>query len=318
MVVSVVIATRNRARRLEALLRSLRAQTLHATEFEVIVVDDSSTDETAAVIDRERARGLLKLRWIEHSGGPGPAAVRNTGWPAAQGDLVAFVDDDCEADPGWLAALAAAWDGDPMRLLQGSTTPIESEQADQGLLTYTYDIRQVDLTFPTANMAYPKALLVRLGGFDEWFKRPSGEDTDLAWRAIEAGAEIVFVDEARVRHAVVQLDHVGMLRRAWRWGDAVPVFKRHRELRRRRLIHRIFFNWSHWYLLRLLVALSLPRRRALWALKYWLAYRYFEDRRWAPGHDRPSVKALAFNLIFDTVELTSVTLAALKNRTLVL
>ena len=316
--VTVVIATRDRARRLAALLASLRDQTLPSERFEVIVVDDGSTDETSEVIAAEQARGQLSLRALQHGRGGGPGAVRNAGWPHARGPLVAFTDDDCEAEPGWLAALTEAWGGDDARVLQGSTTPIEAEAAEQGPLTYTYDIRAIDLNFPTCNMAYPKALLERLGGFDATALPRTGEDCDLAWRAITAGARVEFVPDARVQHAVVHMDRAGALRRAWRWGDAMVAFARHRELRRRRLIHRVFYNWSHWYLLRLLLALCLPRRRGLWPLKLWLARRYIEDRRWAPGQDRPSARALAWNLVVDAVETAAVLRGSVRHGILVL
>ena len=316
--VSVVIATRNRAERLAAALAALRAQTLEPDRFEVVVVDDGSTDSTSEVLAAEGRRGEPGLRAITHQGGGGPGAARNAGWREARAPLVAFTDDDCEPEPGWLEALLAAWRGDDDHFLQGQTTPIESELGAQGRFTYTYDVGALDLNFATCNMAYPRALLERLGGFDAAAFPTTGEDCDLAWRAIEAGAHVTFAPDAHVRHAVVQLDWRGMLRRAWRWGDAMPAFARHPELRRRRLIHRLFFNWSHWYLLRLLVALWLPRRRAFWPLKYWLAHRYFEDRRWLPGSASPSVQALAWNLLVDSVEIAGVIRGSLRSGTLVL
>ena len=316
--VSVVVATRDRAPRLLSLIASLREQSLAAGHFEVIVVDDGSSDGTPDRVEAERGRCDFALHVLQHTGGGGPGAVRNTGLGIARGRLVAFTDDDCEADPAWLDAFVRAWGGADLRVLQGSTTPIEREAELQGLMTYTYDIRELDPNFPCCNMAYPRELLEQLGGFDAAAFPRTGEDCDLAWRAIEAGATVDFVPDARVRHAVVQMDARSMLRRAWRWGDAMPAFARHPELRRKRLIHRFFFHWSHWYLLRLAVALVLPRRRALWPLKLWLAHRYFEDRRWAPGSDSPSARALGWNFMFDCVETAGVVRGSLRNGTLVL
>ncbi|MEA2495153.1 MAG: hypothetical protein QOJ29_3064 [Thermoleophilaceae bacterium] len=316
--VSVVVATRDRVQRLLRLIASLRSQTIAPDRFEVIVVDDGSSDGTLDLLAAERSRCQFALHALEHHGGGGPGAVRNTGLREARGKLVAFTDDDCEADPGWLEAFLAAWSRDDHHALQGSTTPIEAELDRQGLMTYTYDIRETDLNFPACNMAYPRALIEHLGGFDASTFPRTGEDCDLAWRAIETGVEIDFVPAARVRHAVVQMDARSTLRRAWRWGDAMPAFARHPELRRRRLFHRVFFNWSHWYLVRLAIALALPRRRALWPLKWWLAHRYFEDRRWAPGADSPSARALAWNLVADSVETVAVVRGSLRSGTVVL
>jgi glycosyltransferase involved in cell wall biosynthesis len=316
--VSVVVATRDRAERLSRLIAALHEQTLTPRRLELIVVDDGSSDGTAELLARESARTPFALIALQHEGGGGPGAARNTGWPRARGELVAFTDDDCEPDPGWLESMLAAWQREDARVLQGSTTPIEAERNEQGLFTYTYDIRELDLNFPACNMAYPRALLERLGGFDAKAFPRTGEDCDLAWRAIEAGASIEFEPRARVRHAVVHMTPGAMLRRAWRWGDAMPAFARHPELRRRRLFRRVFFNWSHWYLVRLAIALALPRRRAFWPLKWWLAHRYFEDRRWAPGAQRPSARALAWNLVVDSVETAAVVRGSLRSGTVVL
>jgi glycosyltransferase involved in cell wall biosynthesis len=316
--ISVVVATRDRSARLAALLASLRGQTLPPERFEVVVIDDASADDTPAVVAAEQARGVLALTSLSGAG-DGPGAARNTGIRAARGGLVAFVDDDCEAEPGWLAGFVDAWSGSELEFLQGQTTPIDAERHLIGPCSYTYDIRALDLNFPTCNIAYPRTLLLRLNGFD-WrtFPRAAGEDTELAWRAIAAGAEPRFAAEARAQHAVVQIGRQGALRRAWRWGDVVPAYARYPELRRQRLMKRVFFNWSHWYLLRLLVALALPRARALWPLKVWLGRRYFEDRRWEPGSDRPSARALAWNLVVDSVETAAMVRGSLRHGTLVL
>src|SRR5439155_11754789 len=118
--VCVVVATRNRAERLRLLLDSLRSQSLPRSAFEVVVVDDGSTDGTPGVLGEEAARGELPLRVIRQDRSAGVAGARNAGWRAGGGRLVAFVDDDCVADPGWLAAgLAAARDSDGLALVQG-------------------------------------------------------------------------------------------------------------------------------------------------------------------------------------------------------
>ena len=81
--------------------------------------------------------------------------------------------------------------------------------------------------FETCNIAYPRALLERLGGFDEAFGF-GGEDTDLAWRAIEAGASPRFVDEARVWHAVMSARPPGRASRRDALERPAAVLARHR------------------------------------------------------------------------------------------
>jgi glycosyltransferase involved in cell wall biosynthesis len=316
--VCVLIATRDRAERLRANLETLRAQTLAPERFEVIVVDDGSTDDTQDVLAAERRHGRLALHALAHRGAAGPAAVRNTGWPQSRAPLIAFTDDDCEADPRWLEALVTAWSGAADHALQGPTRPIAREQPAQTPFSYTYDIRELNLDFPTCNIAYPRALLERLGGFDESFGQASGEDTDLAWRAIESGCRIDFAEQALVHHAVVEVGPAGMLRRVWRWGDAMSAYARHARLRRERLYYRFFFNLSHWYLLRALVAICLPRGRALWPLRAWLAWPYLRQRRTAPWTGENGLRWLAWNAVVDGTEMLSVLQGSLRHGTLVL
>src|SRR3954449_7041666 len=109
--VSVVVATRNRAVMLEGLLHSLDRQSLDSSRFEVIVIDDGSTDRTPELLHAMTKRAGYSLRVLQGTGN-GPAAARNRGWPEASAPLVAFTDDDCVATPDWLTELVeAARDG---------------------------------------------------------------------------------------------------------------------------------------------------------------------------------------------------------------
>ena len=105
--VAVVIPTHNRSARLRRLLDGLRAQHVDGG-FEVVVVDDASTDDTPEVV-AELARSYphpFHYERLERNAGP--AVARNRGWRIATAPLVAFTDDDCVVEPGWLAALVGA------------------------------------------------------------------------------------------------------------------------------------------------------------------------------------------------------------------
>ena len=104
---SVVIPAHNAADALPSLLRSLEAQTLCRDAFEVVVVDNASTDDTAAVAASGGARVVSEPR-------PSRARARNAGVGAALADRIAFVDAECEADPGWLEALLRCLDRSPV------------------------------------------------------------------------------------------------------------------------------------------------------------------------------------------------------------
>ena len=312
--ISVALSTRDRAGRLAAMLESLRSQDYEG-EFDVVVVDDASRDETPTVLEAELARGALRLRTLRMPSSLGPAAARNAGWRATSGELVVFTDDDCVAEPGWLTAIAAAARANPGAIVQGTTSPAPDEAGDVGVFTRTLEVSELGPFFQTCNIAYPRELLERLGGFDDGtFATPGGEDTDLAWRAIDAGAGAVLAEDARVYHAVNYLGPLGSLRFPLRWTDTMAVFGRHRALREQ--LHRgIFWKRSHELLLRALLGLALARRFPPAAL---LAYPYVRDvvrrtrRSGSPPALAPYVAAQ------DLVETFATIRGAAKHRVMVL
>ena len=314
--VSVVIPTHGRAARLERQLAALRGQTLPREQWELVVVDDGSPDATPDVLRDEERRGELPLRVIRHGRPHGPAIARNAGWRATSAPLVAFTDDDCEAQPGWLESLLAAYAGDDGRLIQGRTSPI-SRELPLGPFAYSIEVDEVSAESQTCNIAYPRVVLERLGGFDETFAGPQGEDVDLGWRARAGGVTPVFAPRAHVQHAVMELGPAETLRRAWRWSPAMRPFADHAALRRERLHKGLFWNWTHYLLLRAVLALPLLRRRATWPVAAWLGGRlvaYEVGKGRAQGR-----RSLAlFWLVHDVVETAAVLRGALRYRTLVI
>ncbi len=312
--ISVVVATRDRSLRLSRLLDSLRAQTLESDRFEVVVVDDESRDDTTSVLERELARRELRLRSFRLEPSRGPAGARNEGWRAADGSLVVFTDDDCVADPGWLEAIAAAASARPGCLVQGRTDPIPEERASIGPFSRTLEVTELGPYFQTCNIAYPRAMLEALGGFDDSTFPRSGEDTDLAWRAIEDGAEAVYAEDARVFHAVNQFGPIGSLRFPLRWSDAMANLDRHPELRSE--LHRgVFWKRSHELLLAAVVGVAATRRfppAALLVLPYARDVVRRTRRRGASASHAPHLA------LQDAVETYATIRGAVRNRTLVL
>jgi GT2 family glycosyltransferase len=283
--VSVVVATRDRPRQLAALRESLASQTFPRDSFEVVVIDDSD--------------------------GRGPAWGRNVGWRRASGDLIAFVDDDCVASPGWLAALVAA-SGDGA-VVQGRV------QAAAPVAPFSRTLEVPDGPgpwFETANILYPRRVLEAVGGFDEEAFPFVGEDTDLAWRAQAVGARFVFAPDAIVRHDVVRQGPVGALRFTARWSDSVALYRRHPGLRRAALTKRIFWKGSHYLLVRALLTLLLPRR--LWGLAawLWLPYALHLVDRWREEGGGPALAP--WIALHDLAEVAAMARGAVKYRVLVL
>jgi len=313
--VSVVVATRDRPDRLAALLETLRGQTLPGTEFEVIVVDDGSVEETRSLLDAERRRGDLALRIVRHDAPRGPGGARNAGWQAAGGALIAFTDDDCRPAPGWLEAGVAAHERAPDAVVQGRTEPDPGECDRLGPFSRTVHVQRLGPRYETCNIFYPRELLERLGGFDEDFGlRPGGEDTDLAWRAIELGRPTAFCADALVFHAVLELGPLGALRDATRWTETVRVFSRHRGARTM-LDHRVFWNVWHYLLVRSLLALLLPRR--LRPLRWAILVRHTLALSDRARTLRAAPWVLPLFVVYDLVETIAVVRGAARHRTLV-
>lgn len=306
-----MISTYNRPDHLRSVLAGLREQTLGGDQFEVIVVDNGSVESsTQAVLAEEAARGELRLRTIRHEVTRGPAGGRNSGWRAARAQLVAFTDDDCVPDQNWLARALDAGTAHPGAIVQGRTEPVRDHL---GLFERSVSVRQLGPWYETCNIVYPRAVLERLGGFDETFGVvPAAEDTDLAWRAREAGVPATFAAEALVYHAVHELGLLGALREASRWTDAPRLFKRHPQARAI-LPRRLFWNVWHYLAWRSAVALALPaplRRFLLTRHMFELAER---ARRAGAGP-----WAVPFLLAYDVIEISAVVRGAIRHRTAVL
>lgn len=238
--VSVVVPTFDRPVLLERLLRSLVAQD-HAN-FEIVVVDDHSTESTADVFARvldQQQDARLRLLRTDRTSGPG--AARNLGWRAAEGTLIAFIDDDCVATPSWLRALSdAAADS---VIVQGRTTP-DGDLHAAGPWAKSQNITRVTMRFQTCNLLVPRSVLERTGGFDERFGTGGGEDTDLGWRALEAGTTVVFAEDAHVLHVIWDRTFREHLRDRRRWAQTALLVKKHPGFRAK-LPLRILYRRAH-------------------------------------------------------------------------
>ncbi|HVA37962.1 MAG TPA: glycosyltransferase family A protein [Candidatus Dormibacteraeota bacterium] len=190
---SVIIATKDRAAFLDAALESLCRQ-VGAPEFEVIVVDNGGSDETPAVIERWSTelpvRGLREER-------ANRGLARNHGIAAAQGEIVAFCDDDVVHPADWLAAHARAHDaGGAALAVTGPIINVPSH--DDRPLPVPRNFSRA--FFCTCNVSVPLEALRRVGGFDESFDLYGWEDTELGARLRDAGVQRRFAWDAYLWH----------------------------------------------------------------------------------------------------------------------
>jgi GT2 family glycosyltransferase len=267
--VSVIVPTYQRNDLLSRCLESLApgTQTISPDLYEVIVTDDGR---------RITGQDLVKEQfpWAKWTQGPGdgPAANRNHGAKLAQGKLLAFIDDDCLADPEWLTTVtSAAEDAD---IIEGRT--IIPDHVDnpfkQGVENLTGG------AYWSCNLAIKRDLFRQLNGFDEEFKQACAEDMEFAYRATKLG-KAKYVPEALVYHPVRTLTWKTIYQRSFltRWhllyrhktGKAIPptesFHKALYDLVVGGFVHRIRCTWH-------LVSRHNPR--------YWRTNLFFQIWNW--------------------------------------
>ena len=185
--VTVVVPTVGRPRHLERCLASLAASEMQRERFEVVVVDDSGAPD----VGRAAAAAEVAPR-VVRSGRSGPSRARNAGAEAARGGYVAFTDDDCEPEPGWLPALERALEANPGAAVGGvvvngvpSNTPAAASQAvvDSVHAQFNRD-HAAPRFFASSNVAFPAGALRSLGGFDERFRYAEDRELCERWLAL--------------------------------------------------------------------------------------------------------------------------------------
>jgi GT2 family glycosyltransferase len=229
--ISVVVPARDGAASLPALLDSLAAQTLDRDRFEVVVVDNASSDATAEVA--RRAGAVVVSEPV-----PNRSRARNRGTGAAHADRLAFTDADCVAAPGWLEALLGCAGEAPLVAGPVITTvrgePPNAVERLERRWRFAQEHWVREGWAATANLCVERAALDAIGGFDPAY-RHIGEDADLCVRARRAGFALGWCPGAEVTHEA-ESELRPMLTRAFRHG-----YGAHQALRRVGTGHRA---WS--------------------------------------------------------------------------
>lgn len=256
MELSVVIPTYNRAGVLQRCLRALLAQKVPGVAWEIIVVDDGSTDATPEIVQAVAADAPVPLRYLWQTN-RGPAAARNRGIQAARGRLILMTDSDIIAAPGLLEAHLTAHGRYPqpevavlglvrwspehpitpfMRWWEGVRFRYHKLLANREPVNHTY--------FYTCNVSAKRQFLLAHGPFDEAFPNAAYEDSELAYRLWKHGLRLVFVPQALAyhdhptdfAHACRQMEAIGRsaplyrartgqrgLPKAWDWVGRTPL-----------------------------------------------------------------------------------------------
>jgi glycosyltransferase involved in cell wall biosynthesis len=232
--ISVILTTCNRAHLLPQVLEGLARQTLGPDRFEVVVVDDGSTDATEAAV--QASRNTLQLRYFRMEAG-GVAAARNLGVLLAQGPLVLLLDDDDVAGPELLAAHLAMhlrWPEPGMAVLglttlgqQALLSPVMRHVTEVGRELFCYESLKpgqiLDYTsFWGGRVSCKRGLLVRHGLFHPGF-RFGCEDIELGWRLSKSGLRVVY--EPRAHSEMIRsLTFDQFCRRSYQQGRSQHLF----------------------------------------------------------------------------------------------
>jgi glycosyltransferase involved in cell wall biosynthesis len=205
---SVIVPAYNAAVTLAKCLQALENQSVPKMEYEVIVVDDGSTDETPRVVEQ------FPVRYVGQKN-QGPAAARNRGARIAKGEIILFTDADCVPQQAWLEEMVRPFDDPHVMAVKGAYkthqrgfiarfAQIEFEERFE-MLKKAASIDMVD----TYSAGYRKSVFHSLGGFDPSFPVANNEDTDLSYRMSRATLTMVFNPAAVVYH----LNHPDSIRK---------------------------------------------------------------------------------------------------------
>lgn len=259
MRIAVVCAVYNEEKYIGRLIESLLVQTRMPEE--VVFVDDGSKDGTAAVIE-SYTKHYPMIRLLRNSN-QGPAASRNMAWRAAQADRVIFTDGDCVPDKDWIGKLLFCFTSENIAAVP---IPIKRSEAEIGAVPTTVNRKKKQVgavagTYSTLNknkilarfvgheiawryrhvhgvvdahgaynLAIRKKILEEMGGFEESYKAPSGEDWDLTYR-ISRRYKILFTPDAIVAHAHPESFWPYMKNQARRGFDRIKLYKDHPDKR---------------------------------------------------------------------------------------
>ena len=196
--VSIVIPAFNSSSTLGMTIDSCLLQDYPKDRFEVIVVDDGSTDNTADLVKKFPVKYLYQKK-------SGPAQARNNGWRGSKGEWVCFIDADCIPSKDWASRLVGHADKHGVGAVAGSYDAEGSVFLLDKFIHHEIRFRHSGMpiyinSFGTYNVTIKRDVLEELKGFDPLYSHASGEDSDLSYRIIKAGHRIYFEKRALVSH----------------------------------------------------------------------------------------------------------------------
>ena len=239
--VTAVICTRNRSSFLRKCLISLQRQDAAEGSYEILVVDNGSTDSTAETV--KEFRNDPRIRYV-YEPVAGLSRARNTGWRNARGSYVGYIDDDATAADTWVTSVIAvflelspeaSWVGGPIELdweIPGPAWIDEELMVPLGYVNWGQIPRSLlrQERLGGGNSAYPKRVLQDLGGFDERLGRGkndllSGEETQFQKKVEENGGFLYYHPGVKIFHWVGrERIRPSWFYRRYYWGGITDYF----------------------------------------------------------------------------------------------
>ncbi len=195
--VSVVIPTYNRKDMLKECLESLFNQTYPKDKYEIIVVNDGSTDGTEEVLKEYAKKAPCAFKWLTQQN-KGSYAARNLGIKNARGEIICFIDDDCIADKRWLEELVRGFTDDGIGGVGGKIKAYSLKTSVEKYAKMDQESAIRNSFLITCNAAYRKDILEIVGYFDSYFR--SGGDNDMGIRVTWKGYKLKYASNAIVYH----------------------------------------------------------------------------------------------------------------------
>jgi GT2 family glycosyltransferase len=227
---TVIVPTFERPAPLAACVRALRALDRPGGALEVVIVNDGGRPPSADVVGATDDP-TLSLRVVDQRNA-GPATARNRGASEARGEYLAFTDDDCLPDRGWLSAFDAALRATPGALVGGRTVNAlpdsvfaDTSQRLADFVSSYFRGGAAGRFFTSNNLAVARDAFLAAGGFDTSFPFSAGEDRELGDRWSAQGRPSVTAPDALVHHAH-RLSARGFLRQHFTYGRGAVAFRR--------------------------------------------------------------------------------------------
>ena len=208
-IISIITPSYNRADELGYLYNSLKNQTIDKKLFEFIISDDGSTDDTEKIVKSWQSESEFKIKFIKQKN-QGPGSARNHGLKNVSGEIILFIDSDCEAHPDWIKTIYNAFQNEKIDAFGGPDMAKEDFEPLQKAIDFAmtsffttggmrgHSDNMMAKFFPrTHNMGIRKNLYDKIGGFGDL---RHGQDIEFSNRMRQSGANIKFIIGAIVYH----------------------------------------------------------------------------------------------------------------------